>query len=56
MTKRELLARLERIIERDDSAFGSEDRDHREADAALLKFVDDPRITKAFKKIQKWYG
>jgi len=50
MTKEELLARLAR---------GSYDNeaDHREADAALLEYIDDPEITAAFDpKGGYWYS
>jgi hypothetical protein len=32
-------------------------RDHHEAcDEALLEFIDDPEVTEAFSKHEKWYA
>ena len=30
--------------------------DHIEADKALLKYINDPAITKWYRKIRKWYA
>ena len=30
--------------------------DHLDADKALLKYINDPEITKAFNDIKKWYS
>ena len=29
--------------------------DHRAADRALLDYINDPEVTKAFNDIEKWY-
>jgi hypothetical protein len=31
------------------------EKDHKDADKALLKYINDPEITKAFNDIKKWY-
>jgi hypothetical protein len=50
MTKRELLARLKECAEMD------EEGGHYEADKALLEFIGDPEITKAFEALHRWYA
>ena len=35
---------------------GDKEKDHIEADKALLKYINDPEITKAFEAIEKWYA
>lgn len=52
MTKDELIAELERI----DREGGDEEVDHGDADRALLKYIDDERVTAAFDAIGKWYA
>lgn len=49
MTKEELIAKLQDLQ-------GDTESNHVEADALLLKFINDPEITKAFCKIDKWYA
>lgn len=29
---------------------------HQEADAELLAYINDPKITKAFEQVNKWYA
>jgi hypothetical protein len=35
---------------------GDPEIDHAQADAALLTYIDDARVTAAFAAIRKWYG
>ena len=35
--------------------FDDPEGDHKDADRALLKYINDPEITKAFNDIKKWY-
>jgi hypothetical protein len=51
MTNDELLDRLRELGESDDP----EDA-HYEADRALLAFIADDAVTKAFEAIDKWYA
>lgn len=51
MTKEELLAKLRELAELDDNEFT-----HKEADAALLEFINDAEISAAFEEIRKWYA
>lgn len=51
MTKAELIAALEALVE-DSPGEGN----HIEADSLLLKYINDPEITKAFDAISKWYA
>lgn len=48
-----LIATLEKIAER--GAVDPE-KDHADADDALLKFIGDKRVTKAFNSITKYYA
>ena len=54
MTKDELIQRLNFI------AFGGlrddEEVMHVKADEALLEYINDPEVTKAFDSIDKWYA
>lgn len=59
MTKEELIAKLsERSLV--DQFGNQEPLDHEElhirADNLLLKFIDDPDITTAFRAVSKWYA
>ena len=49
MTKEELIAKLEVIT-------GDKERDHLVADALLLEFINEPKVTKAFEAAEKWYS
>jgi hypothetical protein len=57
MTRDELYHKLKEIRKEQlqDSWFDAEEN-HKEADAALLEYIDDVEITKAFEKIEKWYA
>lgn len=35
---------------------GDQEIQHGEADRALLRFIDDERVTAAFDAIEKWYA
>jgi hypothetical protein len=50
MTKEELVEVL-RNCYKDDP-----EEAHIAADRALLEFINDPQVTKLFKKIEKWYA
>lgn len=58
MTKKQLLKALKKIQERqiDSIDYSKCDRDHIEADAFLLEYIDDPAITAVFHDIEKWYA
>lgn len=49
MTKQELLFIL-------NHPSGDTEVDHCNADDALLEFINDPEITEAFNKTEKWYA
>ena len=53
MTKEELILRLEEIHKTDE-----EDKEisHRQADKALLDFIDDIEVNYAYDEIDKWYA
>jgi hypothetical protein len=51
MTKEELLAKLKECSDDDDTEGA-----HVDADIALLDYINDPEIRKAFNKIDKWYA
>ncbi len=53
MTKVELVDHLKKIAV--DNA-GDEEKAHKEADTALLVFINDPDVTAAFDAIDKWYA
>lgn len=52
MTRDELLDALRKL----QGDGGDEEINHVEADALLLKFINDPEIAEAFNKIEKWYA
>ena len=47
-----LIAELELIAEDDQD---EPEVGHRKADNALLEYIDDPRVTEAFKQVEKLY-
>lgn len=51
MTKEELIAKLKEIALNSDTEVA-----HVDADAALLEFINDKDVTKAFDAIDKWYA
>lgn len=55
MTKEELLEKLLALVEDEPRRYDPE-RDHEEADELLLAFIDDPNVTEAFERIDKWYA
>ena len=57
MERKELVRKLEEIQARqqsDHSYYAAPA--HEDADQALLDFIDDPEVTNAFYKIDKWYA
>lgn len=52
MTVEELLDKLKQIPQGD----GNEEELHIEADKALLEYINDERVTAAFRAIPKWYS
>lgn len=50
MNKEELISKLKTFHT------GDEEMDHIHADKALLEYINDPEITDAFEKIDKWYA
>ena len=55
MTRDELLAKL-RALGADDGPESDTERNHAEADSALLEHIGDQEITDAFDEIEKWYA
>lgn len=51
MTKKELINKLKALRINDDQELA-----HRNADDALLDFINDEKVTEAFKQIDKWYA
>jgi len=51
MTRQELLERLKEINENSDTEGG-----HIEADEALIEYINDEDIKKAYDDIRKWYA
>jgi len=51
MTKEELLAKLAECAENSDTEIA-----HVNADEALLAFINDSEITKAFDSVPRWYA
>ena len=58
MTKAELLSRLGAILEQQDDReeYYDIERDHKQADEALLAFIADPSVTELYHAISKWYA
>jgi len=52
MSKDELLALLHRLAKEDKD----NEYDHMDADKALLDYINDPAVTRAFEDIGKWYA
>ena len=55
MTKEELLQKLRAIERGTPNKYSDEEDDHKDADFALLEYINDPEITAAFDSINKWY-
>ena len=51
MSKEELIARLEHIAENHDTEAA-----HALADAALIEYINDSEIEKAYEAVDKWYA
>lgn len=51
LTKRELLAVLAKAAVSSDTESA-----HADADSALLRFIGDPEITRAYRAINRWYS
>lgn len=53
MTKEELIEKLKELKQRNErEAEGT----HIEADELLLKFINDPDVSKAFEDLERWYA
>lgn len=55
LTKDELLEILKDCKE-DPNGYSDREYDHIAADKALLDYINDPEVTKAFNDIYKWYA
>lgn len=53
ITKQELKARLQQIVDR---TSGDTESDHADADEALLDYVDDAEILEIYESIGGWYA
>ena len=53
MEKEELIEKLKTVEERID---GDQEDWHWEADNLLLQYINDERVTEAFREIDKWYS
>lgn len=54
---RELNKIADRQEDASQSGTGSDiEADHSEADDLLVKYINDPEITKAYERIDKWYA
>jgi hypothetical protein len=51
ISREEVLAKLQELRESNDPETG-----HIEADALLLRYINDPEIARAFNVLQKWYA
>jgi hypothetical protein len=58
MDKQELILKLIDISIKqvNEDPDGNFEKDHYEADALLLQYINDPMVTKAFNEIEKWYS
>ena len=63
MNKEELIKKLNILIDKSEiycsepfKINGDPSDWHLEADELLLSYIDDPEITQAFAKIEKWYA
>lgn len=54
MNKEQLLKLLGDLYDGRDT--GNPESDHPKADMALLEYINDPEITEAFKKVERWYA
>lgn len=50
------IERIHNLITALESIDADPEEGHREADDLLLAFINDPRVTLAFKKLPKWYA
>ena len=57
LTKKKLLEQLNKLKTRK-TEFGSLDKEanHSDADDLLIEYINDPKITEAYNKIEKWYA
>ena len=46
---------IEELVKALENLSGGEE-DHMEADDLLLTFIDNPEVTRAFERIDKWYA
>ncbi len=53
MTKSELIEKLKSLAELSEH---DEERAHGEADEVLLQYINDPDVSEAFEKIDRWYA
>lgn len=53
MTRDQLLKKL---IDIKQNTHGDLENDHADADNAILQYINDPEIEKAFDAIDKWYA
>lgn len=51
ITKEQLLAQLKEFARSADTEGA-----HSDADSALLRFINDPEVSKAYDAIEKWYA
>jgi hypothetical protein len=51
-----LLAALQEILRQHDDREISTEQAHRDADAALLAYINDLEVTRAFEAIERWYA
>ena len=56
MDREELIAELERLVTQSYRCDYDATRAHVFADRCLLKFIDDPEITRVFTSITRWYS
>ena len=51
-----MLTALREILREHDDHLISTEQAHRDADAALLAYIDDLEVTLAFEAIERWYA
>ena len=55
-TKDELIVKLKEIFDRAEAGESDAERDHGDADDALLEYIGDHRVKALYDGIEKWYA
>ena len=56
MTKTDLLKSIEQIVAQQEGGETDPEAAHAQAEALLLRYIDDAAITTAYRQIERWYA